>query len=82
MQFVLPVLNQTCSLIPCPLPGDTAKLNAWVIRRLVTEFNRSARRGHYPREKLMRLIYEDSGIGLPENPRGLTKISLDNSCSH
>lgn len=53
----------------CRCPGENAKLQAWVIRRLITEFNRAARRGHFPRERAMQQIYEESGIPLPHNSR-------------
>ena len=60
-------------------PGDYAKFQAWIVKRLVTEFNRASRRGHYPREKAMREIYQAAGILLPKNFRNwinLRKILL------
>ncbi|CAK9049171.1 unnamed protein product [Durusdinium trenchii] len=49
--------------------GDHAKFQAWIIKRLISEFNRSARRGHFPREKGMQDIYTETGMTLPFNPR-------------
>ena len=48
-------------------------MQAWVVKRLITEFNKSARRGHFPREKGMQEIYTESGMDLPFNPRHLAQ---------
>ncbi|CAK9104829.1 Uncharacterized protein SCF082_LOCUS48889, partial [Durusdinium trenchii] len=48
---------------------NVAKFEAWKVRRLVTVFNRMAKRGHYPREEAIRRIYQEADIPLPANPR-------------
>ena len=57
--------------------GSEAKIAAWIIRRLITVFNRAAKRGHFPRERAMRRIYAIAGIPLPADPRHLIS-----SCSY
>ncbi len=51
--------------------GKIARRESWKLRRLVSVFNRMAKRGHYPRERGIRRIYQDSGIPLPTDPRFL-----------
>ena len=46
-------------------------MHAWVLRRMVSLFARSAKRGHYPRQKGMQDIYKAAGIPLPPKPRAL-----------
>ena len=49
------------------LLGSLARGQAWMLKRLVSLFNRASRRGHYPRDQGMRDIYLGSGIPLPIN---------------
>ena len=51
-------------------------MHAWVLRRLVSMFARSAKRGHYPRHKGMQQIYKAAGIPLPPPPGGLFKVQI------
>ena len=48
--------------------GSQSRAQAWILKRLISLFKRSSRRGHYPREQGMRNIYIASGIPLPLNP--------------
>lgn len=48
------------------LRGNTIKLHAWGLRRLITEFSRAAKRPHIPREPAMRELYIQAGVPLPE----------------
>ena len=41
-------------------------MNAWALRRLITEFARAAKRPHIPREAAMRSLYIQADIPLPE----------------
>ena len=47
--------------------GDQVRIQAWILKRLISIFGRSARRGHVPRELAMKKIYEAAGIPLPES---------------
>ena len=49
--------------------GETIRLQAWVIRRLISIFSRHAKRGHFPRERGVQKIYQAAGIALPADPR-------------
>lgn len=61
----------TFHLVSCTslFPGNTARKEAWLLKRLVSRFTRGAGRGHYPREQGMRNIFLMAGIALPTNPR-------------
>ena len=57
------------------ISGSTAKGQAWIIKRLISIFTRSAARGHYPREPGMRAIFVSAGIELPSDPRSFAFIA-------
>ena len=52
-------------------PGAKCRCEAWKIKRLVSVFSRGAKRGHFPRGKGIRRIYELAEIPLPSDPRPL-----------
>ena len=45
--------------------GSVIKMQAWSLRQLVTQFGRSARRPHVPREAAMRSLYVAADVPLP-----------------
>ncbi|CAE7873655.1 unnamed protein product [Symbiodinium sp. KB8] len=49
------------------IKSDQVRIQAWILKRLISIFGRSARRGHVPRELAMKKIYEAAGIPLPES---------------
>lgn len=47
------------------------KGEAWILRKLVYQFNRVAKRGHRPREAGIRELMVIAGIDVPDiSPRG------------
>ena len=68
--FMANLFHSALSLVNSVL-GKVARRESWKLRRLVSVFNRMAKRSHYPRERGIRRIYQDSGIPLPTDPRFL-----------
>lgn len=51
--------------------GRMVKAEAWILRKLVFLFNRTAKRGHRPREAGIRELMRIAGIDVPDvSPRG------------
>lgn len=58
-------------LVYGPISGKLARVQAWRLKRLVSVFNRVAKRGHFPRERAIQRIYTSADIPLPTDPRYL-----------
>jgi|Cyp1metagenome_2_1107374.scaffolds.fasta_scaffold00077_9 hypothetical protein len=48
------------------ISGETVKIEAWIIKRLVYIFARLAKRGHRPRQESLRELMEIAGLPVPE----------------
>ena len=48
------------------ISGETVKIEAWIIKRLVYIFARLAKRGHRPRQPALRELMEIAGLPVPE----------------
>lgn len=60
--------------------GRVVRAEAWILRKLVYLFNRTAKRGHRPREEGIRKLMEVAGIDIPDiSPRGPRETGLQPS---
>ena len=49
--------------------GDDIKIEAWVLRNLITLLKAAARRPHTPRSPEMRHLFRAIGIDVPDQPQ-------------
>lgn len=59
--------------------GATLQTQAWVIKRLLSTFNRVARRPHRPRSMILRRLMGVAGIPVPPSPVRPSRGSNDDS---